>query len=241
MNADPAGPGGTHGGRRSLRAQARPREPQYRYAYVFVLVLALAIFLIAAPQARWSRGISILLAGAALVVAVLTARPREVTLRTGISLVVVITAFVIVGTATGYTPSSLTFAFGVVGSAAVPLVLARGLYRLMRDRGVTLQAVFGALTIYLAGGLTFAWLISLVAEVSGKPYFANHTSGTLGDRVYFSFTTLTTTGYGDFTPVTATGHALAVLEMVMGQLYLVTVVGLLVGSFVGTPGSPSDG
>jgi len=44
--------------------------------------------------------------------------------------------------------------------------------------------------------------------------------------------TLTTTGFGDYTPATAVGHALAVLEMLSGQLYLVTVIGVLVGNFV---------
>ena len=42
---------------------------------------------------------------------------------------------------------------------------------------------------------------------------------------------LTTTGFGDFTPATPVGHALAVIEMLVGQLYLVTVIGLLIGNF----------
>ena len=51
--------------------------------------------------------------------------------------------------------------------------------------------------------------------------------------MYYSFTVLTTTtGFGDFTPATdALGHAIAVIEMLTGQLYLVTVIGLLVGNF----------
>ena len=48
---------------------------------------------------------------------------------------------------------------------------------------------------------------------------------------YYSFTTLTTTGFGDLTPATPAGHALAVIEMLTGQLYLVTVIGLLIGNF----------
>ena len=58
------------------------------------------------------------------------------------------------------------------------------------------------------------------------------TDGTQGDRVYFSFTVLTTTGFGDFSAATPAGHAVAVIEMLTGQLYLVTVIGLLIGSFV---------
>ena len=51
--------------------------------------------------------------------------------------------------------------------------------------------------------------------------------------MYFSFTTLTTTGYGDFAPATSVGKAISVVEMLLGQLYLVTVIGLLIGNFIG--------
>ena len=108
--------------------------------------------------------------------------------------------------------------------------------RLLRARGVTVQAVAGALAIYLSIGLVFGWIISLMTHLGAAPYFAQHTSGTAGDRVYFSFTVLTTTGFGDFSAATPSGHALAVIEMLTGQLYLVTVIGLLVGNFAGRPG-----
>ncbi len=118
-------------------------------------------------------------------------------------------------------------------TAAIPTVIISGLLRLLRERGVTAQAVAGALTIYLSLGLLFAWIISFITHVDSTLYFAQHTDGTEGDRVYFSFTVLTTTGFGDFSPSAPAGHALAVIEMLTGQLYLVTVIGLLIGNFVG--------
>ena len=51
--------------------------------------------------------------------------------------------------------------------------------------------------------------------------------------MYYSFTVLTTTGFGDFTAATPVGHAMAVVEMLLGQLYLVTVIGVIVGDFAG--------
>jgi hypothetical protein len=56
---------------------------------------------------------------------------------------------------------------------------------------------------------------------------------TTGEFVYYSFTVLTTTGFGDYTAAQPFGHALAVLEMLTGQLYLVTVIGVVVGNFAG--------
>jgi hypothetical protein len=43
---------------------------------------------------------------------------------------------------------------------------------------------------------------------------------------------LTTTGFGDFSPTTPTGHALAVIKMLTGQFYLVTIIGLLIGNYI---------
>ena len=95
--------------------------------------------------------------------------------------------------------------------------------RLVIERGVVLQAVFGALAVYMLVGLTFAFLIGTLASAESAPYFASGTDATQNARVYFSFTALTTTGFGDYTAATRPGRALAVLEMLVGQLYLVTV------------------
>jgi hypothetical protein len=101
---------------------------------------------------------------------------------------------------------------------------------------VTAQAVAGALTIYLLLGLTFAWTIAVVVQISNTPYFVQVKTASTSDLVYFSFTVLTTTGFGDLTAATRLGKALAVLEMVTGQIYLVTIVGVLIGHFVGRRG-----
>ena len=137
----------------------------------------------------------------------------------------------IVGVGTGAISEEVTAVLLALVTAAVPVQIVRGVTRLLRERGVTLQAVAGALATYLSIGLVFAWVISFITDVDAAPYFAQHTDGTVGDRVYFSFTVLTTTGFGDFSASTPAGHAPAVIEMLTGQLYLV-VIGLLIGSFV---------
>ena len=81
----------------------------------------------------------------------------------------------------------------------------------------------------------FAWIIGFVAEVGNGSYFESGGDGTTGDRVYYSFTVLTTTGFGDYAAATDVGHALAVVEMLVGQIYLVTVLGILVSGIAGGP------
>jgi hypothetical protein len=209
-----------------------PRHPQFRYPAVLVLMLTDVVFLIAAPRGDWSLAVGITIEGFALVLTVATSREREsVRRRRSIALGLGMVVAVIL-IALGIAPRWLTAAVAIFVTAGIPVAMVTGLLRLLRRDGVTLNAVAGSLAIYLSTGLIFAWIVGFIAAVSTRPwYFAQHTSGTQGDKVYYSFTVLTTTGFGDFTPATPAGHALAVIEMLTGQLYLVTVIGLLIGNF----------
>ncbi len=205
--------------------------PRFRYPAVLGLVLATVIFLIAAPTANWSKAVGIVMEGIALVLTVATSRERESVRRRKAFVIGLAMIALVVLIASGVAPRWLTAVAAVIITAGIPVALTRGLLRLLNRDGVTLSAVAGSLAIYLSTGLVFAWAISFIAQATSTPYFAQHTDGTLGDRVYFSFTVLTTTGFGDLTPATPPGHALAVIEMLTGQLYLVTVIGLLIGNF----------
>jgi Ion channel len=211
-----------------------------RYGLVFLLVLGLVVFLIAAPDEDWARAVGIGLAGAALAIALTISHSMIEARRTAEVVVVVATCVVVAGIALGIMPHSVVSAYGAVITGAIPPVIRRGVWRMLRTRGVTLQAVAGALVIYLSIGLLAAWIINVISQASHTPYFAQDHANTLSDRVYFSFATLTTTGYGDLTAATGVGRALAVVEMLTGQLYLVTVIGLLIGSYVGRDRAPSS-
>jgi hypothetical protein len=204
----------------------------YRYGAVFVLTAVLLVFVIVAPNERWSRAISLAIEWAALLVAVATSRAREDIRRARAIGVAAVAAVVIIGVATGLLSAGVTFAIGGILAVVVPVSLVRGLLRLVTEQGVTIRAVAGALAIYLMIGFGFAWLVGFIAEVGSGPYFAQGTDGNQGEWAYYSFTVLTTTGFGDLTPATPVGHAVAVIEMLVGQLYLVTIIGVLVGNFV---------
>ncbi len=217
------------------------REPTYRYGAVFLLMLTLVVFVVAAPSSSLSWAVAISIGAVALLVAGTTAGAPWAARPAFARLLAAISVIVVAATVSGLAPRSLIATYGALIAGAVPLVIARGLWRLVHARGVTLQAVAGALVIYLSLGLVFAWAITLIVQISDTPYFAQHTNGTLGDRVYFSFTALTTTGFGDFSAGTPVGHALTVIEMLTGQLYLATVIGVLIGSYVGRGRSrPAD-
>jgi hypothetical protein len=214
-----------------MRHPTVPRPAEFRYGAVFVLTLIVVVFLILAPVASWSHAVAFGLESMALVVVVATSRtPADV--RRVRALVIALAAGAwVLAVAAGVPPLWLVLAGGGLMSIAIPLALVGGLLRLVRSSGATLQAVAGSLAIYLLVGLAFAWMIGLVARLDPAAYFTSGTDGTQGARVYFSFTVLTTTGFGDLTAASPLGRALAVLEMLAGQLYLVTVIGVLVGSF----------
>jgi len=209
------------------------RSAGFRYGLVFGLTFVLLVFSIVTRDGAAGRTIAIGLELAALLVVVATSRERESVRRSRALVVGVAGVALLVGTATGAFDNSVAFAAAAVLALAIPLGLVRGLFKLIQDRGVTPQAIAGALAIYLNIGLLFAFAIAFVSAVSNTPYFAQPGVIT-GDRVYFSFTVLTTTGFGDYTPAHPAGHALAVVEMLTGQLYLVTVVGVMIGHLVGS-------
>jgi hypothetical protein len=206
-------------------------SPEYRYGVVLLLAIAALVFVIVAPSTTWARAGALVIESAALVVAVATAR-APLAVRRHRAVVGGVLA-VLLGVAVSVMPRDLDLLLSGLIAGAIPVVIVGGLLRLVRERGVTLQVVAGALAIYLMIGLLFAWAIGFIAQLGSTPYFAQGTNGTESDHAYYSFTVLTTTGFGDFSAATHLGRALAVVEMLVGQIYLVTVIGVLVGNFAG--------
>ena len=89
--------------------------------------------------------------------------------------------------------------------------------------------MLGAICIYILLGMAFAFIYTAIGQIGSEPFFSEQATASSADYQYFSFVTLTTTGYGDLTAAQGFGRAIAVLEGLSGQLYLVTIVALLVG------------
>lgn len=214
-------------------AAADSSDARFRYGAVFLLTLTLLVFVIVAPGEDWSRAVGCALQWLALLAVVATSRASSSVRRPVAIVLLALASFTVVGEAAGAISDTALFAISGLLSAAIPLVLIGGLVRLVRAHGVTPQAVAGALTLYLLVGLVFAWVIGFVAKVDSAQYFAQQANASTSQIVYFSFTALSTTGFGDLTAATHVGRALTVVEMLLGQLYLVTVIGVLVGNFAG--------
>ncbi len=115
--------------------------------------------------------------------------------------------------------------------AVAPVAIARGLlHDLRQTREVTLATLAGVLAIYLLAGMFFSFLYGVVGAVDAEALFPEVSHATREDELYFSFVTLCTVGYGDLTPGGAVPRAFAVSEMLFGQIYLVTIVSLIISN-----------
>jgi len=119
--------------------------------------------------------------------------------------------------------------------SAILLLVPFSIYRKIRkefvEGGVDTEVVLGALCAYLFIGTYFAFLYNAIAVATEGPFFAQPGADIQLNYIYFSFVTLTTTGYGDLSPAFGPGQMVAVVEAIIGQLYLVSVVAIVVSAF----------
>ncbi len=119
-----------------------------------------------------------------------------------------------------------------VASAVQVLLLAVAmgavLRRVIANAGADSRTILGAISVYTVFGLLFTFLYAFIARVQSGPFFEGHPGSGDSDFIFFSYTTLTTTGFGDLVPGGQPGRMLAGLEMMIGQIFLVTLVAGLV-------------
>ena len=93
------------------------------------------------------------------------------------------------------------------------------------------RLIVAAICVYLLIGLVYARAYFLLHLATDTPVLAHGPGFVEGmpEYVYFSITTMTTVGYGDIQPVTPFTRSLAVTEAIVGQIFLVVLIGRLVG------------
>ena len=154
-------------------------------------------------------------------------KPRSVRL-TGLVALLLVAA---VAAVSAVTPGDTGTAFlALIGIGLVVTAILAIVWRLAKQPEVTMKTVLGALCIYLYVGLLFALVYGFVDLVQSTPFFVQTDAATSLEYVYFSLVTMATVGYGDYTAAGNVGRMLAVSEALYGQLYLVSVVAILVGN-----------
>jgi hypothetical protein len=218
----------TSAGAHPRQQRWRARAEKFEDAFGLVLVLVLVTYVLGSiiSDSGWT-GVLITLTTTATAIVALTsthASPLAVRRATIVGAAALILALI---SAIGGGRGGLNLAsFLVLGLLAVGMGAV--LQRVMTAQTVTARTIAGAISVYASLGLFFTWLYVLVDRLEGGGFFEHAAGGKTGDILFFSYTTLTTTGYGNLVPAHQVGRMLSGLEMMIGQIFLVTLVAGLV-------------
>ena len=196
-----------------------------RYGALFLLILL--SMLLTGANTPWLRTVAVILQGGMVLFACLVSRAPRRAWRLATVLVPIAVILGIVGHVLDSSfAKSITAVVYVFLPAAAIVVLGR---RIVKDLpSVSGRTILGLLSVYLLIGMTFAALFTTIAVISDEPFFAETKTAVPVDFTYFSFVTLATVGYGDFTAANPMPRMLSAIEGLLGQLYLVTVVAVAV-------------
>lgn len=214
-------------------AQLKGLHGSYRYGLVLMLALASTGAQMLLPDTRASWLVQALLMAGTVVTALFAegatrSQWRIVGILVGISLAVMIVAAI---SGLGGHQRSVTFGLSGLLAIAGAVIVGRGIIGGIRaEQRVTLHSVMGALTVYLLAGLVFGFAYAVMDGIAGMPVLSHLGSDKHAEEVYFSYITLTTVGYGDITPIASAARMTSALEALFGQLYLVTIVAVIVSN-----------
>lgn len=207
------------------------RRIHYRFELVLGLIIITVSFSLASPEGDGARLVAVMLQAAVLVAAVIASRAN----RAVILLSVIAALIGIAGTAaavlgTGQFGSSSAAVVALFYVILTPPAIATGLVKQFEQAGaVTMQTMFGVLCLYLLVGLMFGVAFATIDQLN-HGYFFQSGPASREDFLYFSYSTLTTVGYGDLVAASDLGRSLAITEALVGQLYLVTVVAVIISN-----------
>ncbi len=202
------------------------------YALVLALIIITFVLQEAAPSNTLTRAVTNVLLGAMLLLALRAARVRVQVLLTALLLVAaaLILSFALSG------EDRLFVIPKLIGDVLLAFVALAIVFRILRHPTVNVETIYGALSVYLLIGLFFAYTYAVIGSFT--QFFVAAGNDTIQDYLYFSFVTLPTLGLGDLVPKGDLPRTLVAIEAVLGQLYLVTVVALLVSKYTSRPSPP---
>ncbi|MGK2932582.1 MAG: potassium channel family protein [Solirubrobacterales bacterium] len=206
---------------------------EQRYGLALVLILASLIFIMAAPNGTWSDLIALTLLGGSLLASLRAARSNDTLRKVCSALVVTALVFAFISPFIDGIDTELfvRIASLLLVVLATPVMVHGMVKQVKQEKAVTIFTMLGVLCIYLLMALAFAEAFGLIQAVHEEPFFRDGQGAEdLSNYLYFSITTITTAGLGDFSPAGDLGRSLTAAEALIGQIYLVTVVAVIVAN-----------
>ncbi len=211
------------------------RSEPHAFGLLLIVILCSLAFQLAAPDEGWARLVITGFQAGTLVLALWASSARRWELRVGIAVAVIAVAGSTVALlGTGDLSRPIARVTTLVMVALVPPIIAFGLIRSLRqDREITLRTMFGVLCIYLlVGTVLLVHVSAVVDDLSSKgllradrtdprpvrpPLLQLHDDH--HDRLR-----------RPHRGIPVLGRSLAITEALIGQIYLVTVVALIIGN-----------
>jgi hypothetical protein len=206
--------------------------------YGVVLMGAFGILIVAPFERHGVRPLIVVLLGFLLAFAMWTSGVSKYVMGVTLILAVAALASVIINEFRGISRGN-EIVFSAVSAALAAASIAVIVRRLSGHLVVSMRTITGALSVYLLLGLFCTYMYVLVGDIRNDGFFAQPGPHSPVTYLYFSFVTLTTVGYGDYSAGSDVGRMMAVIEALVGQLYLVTVVAIVIGN-IGRPRQRPD-
>lgn len=212
--------------RRRERWLQRAERASDAFGLVLILVLATYVLTSLMENRGWDAVVLTIATSATSVVALTSShvRIRAVRIALLLSAVTVVLATI---SAASEDHTWLEFA-SLIQISLLCVATGAVLRRVVSAPEVGSRTILGALSVYAVLGLLFTFLYGAIDRIQSGPFFEGTPHPIGSDFIFFSYTTLTTTGYGDLVPGGQPGRMISGLEMMIGQIFLVTLVAGLV-------------
>jgi hypothetical protein len=210
------------------RERWRQRAQRSSDAFELVLLLVLATYVLASVLSNrgWPAVLLVAVTGATSVVALASSHARPVFVRRALTLAVLAVVLAVISAVSG--GRHWLSAANLIEIGLLAVAMAAVLRRVVSSDKVSSRTILGAISVYASLGLLFTWAYGLIDRIEPGGFFGAEVTARGSDFLFFSYTTLTTTGYGDLVPAGQVGRMVSGLEMMLGQIFLVTLVAGLV-------------
>lgn len=113
------------------------------------------------------------------------------------------------------------------------LVAINLLIGIVKSKEVDIDVIFSAVAAYVLFGFCGAILAAVIEFFDAHAFaLTSNYESQFHQFLYFSYITITTTGYGDVLPLSPTARTLAIFLALFGNLYLTVIIGILIGKYL---------
>lgn len=212
--------------RQRQRWLRRAEQISDEFGLVLLLVLITYVLTSLLENRGWDAVVLTVATSATSVVALVSSHARIEAVR----IALLLSAITVILAAIGAADEDhiwLEFA-SVIQISLLCVAMGAVLRRVVSAGEVGSRTILGALSVYAVLGILFTFLYGAVDRIQSGPFFEGVHDPKGADFIFFSYTTLTTTGYGNLVPGGQPGQLISGIEMMLGQIFLVTLVAGLV-------------